>query len=118
MSPAERQKLERIEKSLADALHFVRDLLADSPSKAERGPRPGAVRTAPLEHVRGLKRSEAEEYLQPLKQQDLGEIFVQSGGPQSERKKPKAWLIEQILWRIFDFEHGHEAIRRSGPAET
>jgi len=28
-----------------------------------------------------------------------------------DKKKPKAWLVDQILWRIFDFERGHEAIR-------
>jgi len=46
-----------------------------------------------------------------MKQKELGEMFVEAGGPVSDKKKPKLWLIEQILWRVFDFERGHEVIR-------
>ena len=46
-----------------------------------------------------------------MKQSELGDVFVEAGGPAADRKKPKVWLIEQILSRIYDFERGHEAIR-------
>ena len=52
-----------------------------------------------------------------MKQHELGAVFVEAGGPSSDKKKPKAWLVEQILWRVFDFERGHEAIRTKGAGE-
>jgi hypothetical protein len=53
-----------------------------------------------------------------MKQHELGAVFVEAGGPSSDKKKPKVWLVEQILWRVFDFERGHEAIRSKGAGES
>jgi hypothetical protein len=61
-----------------------------------------------------LNRQDAEEFLKNLKQAELGEIFSHQGGSSSDKKKPKQWLIEQIIWRAFDFKKGHEAIRGAG----
>jgi hypothetical protein len=53
-----------------------------------------------------------------MKHHELGAVLVEAGGQSSDKKKPKTWLIEQILWRIFDFERGHEVIREHGSAKV
>jgi hypothetical protein len=116
MSPQDRRKLERVAKELEGALILVREILASEFSSAEYPPAVEFDATAETSRLRLLDRSAAESRLSELKQQELGAVFVQSGGPSADKKKPKVWLAEQILWRLFDFERGHEAIRGGGEA--
>ena len=118
MNSTDRKKLERVERALREALALVQELRTtdeEEPSSAEKTSfdGDGAVR-----RCRELGRSAAEAYLGDLKQTELGAIFVASGGPSTDRKKPKQWLVEQILWRVFDFEAGHNAIRGIGAGEA
>ena len=54
-----------------------------------------------------------------MKQKELGEMFVEAGGPVSDKKKPKLWLIAQesphfengVISRLF----GPHAGRKEGP---
>jgi hypothetical protein len=41
-------------------------------------------------------------------------VLLVAGGSGTDRKKPKEWLVEQIVWRVLDFKRGHEAIRNLG----
>lgn len=69
----------------------------------------------PLEIVsmlRSLNRLEAENFLKNSKQKTLSEIFIALGGSSVDKKKPKQWLIERILWEIFDFKKGHELLKK------
>jgi len=116
MAPQDRKKLERIARELESALDTVRDMLAGAETNEERYASPAFDSVKELERLRASGRTEAEARLSELTQQDLGAVFVQAGGPAADRKKPKVWLIEQVLWRVFDFERGHEAIR--GRSET
>ena len=114
MNTTDRKKLDRIEKALEDALALVRELrpsVADELTGAEKPTFDGeeAVRRS-----RELGRQDAEAYLGELKQSELGAVFVAAGGPGVDKKKPKQWLVERILWRLFDFEAGHKAIRGIG----
>jgi hypothetical protein len=116
MTPQDKKKLEKLANLLREAQTLLRDLLGESEGRQNT---PGSVRggfdaVACLTQLRTLDRAAAEALLADLKQHELGAVFVQSGGPQADRKKPKAWLVEQILWRVFDFERGHESIRRKG----
>ena len=114
MTPQERKKIERIARSLEDSLVFVRELLQESDSIHEKESTSSFDASSALVSLKALNRSSAEANLSEMKQHELGAIFVESGGPLSDKKKPKVWLVEQILWRIFDFERGHEAIRNKG----
>jgi hypothetical protein len=76
--------------------------------------RPGFDAQSLLMSLRGADRAVDEERLRTMKQRELGAVFVEAGGPSSDKKKPKVWLVDQILWRVFDFERGHEAIRGRG----
>ncbi len=116
MSPHDKKRLERIARELEGALTAVREMLDGSEVSAGRESTAEFDATGELARLRLLDRSAAESCLGELKQQELGALFVQAGGPAADRKKPKVWLAEQILWRLFDFERGHEAIRGRGEA--
>lgn len=114
MSPQDRKKLERVVRDLEAALETAKELLAGAePAEAQEGGQSFDA-AAELGRLRSAGRVEAEARLSELRQQDLGALFVQAGGPGADKKKPKAWLAEQVLWRLFDFERGHEAIRSRG----
>lgn len=120
MNSNDRKKLDRVERALREALALVQELrLVDeeeaTPAASEKAvfDGEGAVR-----RCRELGRTAAETFLIELRQTDLGAVFVAAGGPGVDRKKPKQWLVEQILWRVFDFDAGHNAIRGVGAGET
>jgi hypothetical protein len=120
MTPQDRKRLEGIARSLQEALSTVRELLAVAEPVASRAAQSEvrAETQALLASLRREDRPTAEARLNELKHNDLGALFVEAGGPPSEKKKPKVWLVEQILWRIFDFERGHEVIRSKGERES
>lgn len=49
--------------------------------------------------------------LQKWKQTDLARLFMHLGGPSRDKKKPKDWIIERVLWQLFDFQSGHEILK-------
>lgn len=116
MSPHESKKLTRIARQLESALETIHEMLNESDSVDSRQAVSFFDAVAELERLRTTSRAEAEAGLSKLHQRDLGAVFMQAGGSGADKKKPKAWLIEQILWRVYDFERGHEAIR--GHSET
>lgn len=118
MTPQQKRKLDRLAKALDEARSLIRELLQDTEVNAEQESTPEFDASAFLASLKGIDRHNAEERLVARKQHELGAVFVESGGASSDRKKPKVWLIEQILWRIFDFERGHEAIRSKGADEN
>lgn len=118
MTPQQKRKLEKLAKSLDEAQTLIREILQESICDVEYEPASEFDSRAVLASLRTLERGTAEERLSAMKQHELGAVFVEAGGPSSDKKKPKAWLVEQILWRVFDFERGHEAIRGKGASES
>lgn len=114
MSPQDRRKLERVSKELEGALGVIREILTNESISVGHESASEFDAASEIGRLKLLDRAAAESRLAELKQQELGALFVQSGGPSADRKKPKVWLAEQILWRLFDFERGHEAIRGGG----
>lgn len=115
MTPSERKKLEKALKSLEEAQHVILEMLAKSESTKVGSATITDFNSEDfLASLKKLDRTTAEKELQELKQNHLGSVFVETGGSSTDRQKPKVWLIEQILWRTFDFERGHEAIRGRG----
>ena len=66
-----------------------------------------------IEGLRSERREGAFKRLEQLKQKELADLFVQLGGPSRDRKKPKSWLIERILWQLFDFQSGHDILKNN-----
>jgi hypothetical protein len=114
MTPQQKRKLEKLSKALEEAQAVIRDLLQEQYADTEQVSWTGFDARTFLASLKGIDRADAEKQLGAMKQHELGAVFVESGGPSSDKKKPKVWLVEQILWRVFDFEHGHEAIRSKG----
>jgi hypothetical protein len=113
MTPGQRKALQRLETVLQEAQALVRELLQDRDHEHGReGVRSQFDAVKFLASLRDSDRTGVAERLSSLKQHELGAVFVEARGSVSDRKKPKVWLIDQILWRLFDFDRGHEAIRR------
>jgi len=118
MTPQQRRKLEKLLKTLEDGRMLIRELLQETNVPDEHGALVDFDARGRLQSLKALGREAAERQLGEMRQHELGAVFVESGGPLADRKKPKVWLVEQILWRVFDFERGHEAIRSKGASET
>ena len=118
MTPQQKKKLEKLLRALNEGQALIQELLQESSENATSETTSEFDARAHLATLKQLDRSAAEQNLGELKQHELGAVFVESGGPSADKKKPKAWLIEQILWRVFDFERGHDAIRSKGEKES
>ena len=120
MTPQQRKKLEKLLRTIDEGQALIHELLREGASDGniDHAPPQNFDGRALLASLKSLERSAAEHQLSELKQHELGAIFVESGGPSTDKKKPKVWLVEQILWRIFDFERGHETIRSKGINEN
>src|ERR1700730_10489220 len=100
----------------ADATRRYREEMPDDQTRNNMGSTFDAE--AYLENLKKSDRAAAERMLLERKYRELGALFVSAGGTAIDSKKPKDWLINQILWRIFDFDRGHEAIRTRGAREA
>lgn len=114
MTPQQKRKLERLAKALDEAQIIIGELLQQSTSEVEQEPASEFDSRTVMASLRVVERGAAAERLAGMKQHELGALFVEAGGPSSDKRKPKVWLVDQILWRLFDFERGHEAIRGRG----
>jgi hypothetical protein len=119
MTPREKKKLLKLANVLGEAQALVQEILSDSgETGSEYYQDEGSFDAGSyLASLRKMGRSAAETKLADLKQHELGALFIEAGGPSADKKKPKIRLIEQILWRCFDFDRGHEAIRTKGSEE-
>jgi ElaB/YqjD/DUF883 family membrane-anchored ribosome-binding protein len=113
MQEKQKRKIQAILNTLRRLTEELEELLEEEPSPSPKK-RTEINGEALLKEILALDRQSALEILKKRKQSELGEIFVASGGVSSDKRKPKEWLIEQIIWRVFDFKEGHEAIRNSG----
>lgn len=64
-----------------------------------------------LESLKNSSREQASSILENLKQKEVSVVFTSLGGPTRDQKKKKDWLIERILWQLFDFKEGHNLLR-------
>jgi hypothetical protein len=115
MNRTQQKKLDRLERLLAEASDVIRELKEEG-AATEKPPRQNSDifdATNMLAQIKALDRKTAENTLAQLKQHQLGSIFGASGGSPNDKSKPKNWLIEQILFRMFDFERGQDAIREN-----
>jgi len=112
MQEKQKRRIQFIINTLKEMTEELEQILADEDQPASSFKKSSKVDGESLiKEISTLNRQDATEFLTKLKQAELGEIFVLQGGSGSDRKKPKLWLVEQIIWRIFDFKEGHEAIR-------
>ena len=113
MQDKHKRKIQSIINTLKVMTEDLEEILADEKDSSPSVKAPKVDVEILIKEISTLDRQNTEEYLKSLKQSQLGEIFVTKGGATSDKKKPKIWLIERILWRTFDFKEGHEAIRET-----
>lgn len=115
MNRTQQRKLERLERLLAEAFDVIKELKEEGTSgeKPSRQIPDDFDAATVLAKIRAVGRKDAEVALAQLKQHQLGSVFATVGGSPNDKSKPKNWLIEQILFRVFDFERGQDAIREN-----
>lgn len=84
---------------------------AGQPRAARRAKAEAAVPEGFADGLRTAGQAAAADMLRALRHAQLGEVYVQVGGRRSDRRRPKAWLVKQILWHLFDFGGGHDIVR-------
>lgn len=109
LTPDDIQALQRIADSLERAARELRRIAGDPVSRNKR--KSASLPENFLDVIRSAGRDAAVQQLATLSQSQLGELFVQLGGSGSDKKRNKEWLTDRILWRLFDFQSGHEIIR-------
>jgi methyl-accepting chemotaxis protein len=104
------ERIQRITAELDELVESVRSKTSDTSSTSKQKLR----RVDYSELIGTLKangRDSSVQMLSTMKQTELGAIYVQLGGASRDRTKPKEWLIERILFKMFDFQSGHELLR-------
>lgn len=107
----DKRSLLRVAEMLERAARQLRELAgesAGSPGRKTTGLPEGFV-----EGLRNLERGIAAQKLATLSHLQLGEVFAASGGPSRDKKRSKDWLVERVLWYLFDFKVGHEIVKGS-----
>jgi hypothetical protein len=66
-----------------------------------------------VEQLRSMERSIAAQQVSALPHKQLAEVYSQLGGASSGKKRGKDWLLDRVLWQLFDFHAGHEIIKGS-----
>lgn len=113
LSEKEAQELHR----LAEALERIsRELhsLAGGKAASLRKEAPRSLPDDFVARLKGMQRNEAAQLLASLSHPQLGRAFVVLGGTTRDMKRSKDWLVERILWNLFDFQAGHQLIKGSG----
>ena len=67
------------------------------------------TRKVPIELMR-KSRDEVIQSMDNMTSLHLSHLLRGLGAPNQETKGPRAMLIDRILWRMFDFEAGHNLI--------
>ncbi len=109
----EKRKLRGILKKIDALKKEVEDLLGDKLQGQSKKAGTSNEAKKLLSKIEHLSITELEDELNPLGHKDLGEVFVGVGGSSGDKRKPKAWLIERILWLSKEFSEGHQSIRES-----
>lgn len=112
MKDTEKRKLQGILRKI-DALRNEIEELVGSEEISTKKPKTSQDVKELIESMNVLSSVELESRLKNLGHKELGEVFITVGGSSSDKRKPKAWLIERILWLAKEFSEGHRSIRES-----
>jgi len=113
MNEVEKRKLRGILKKIDVLREEVEGLLKDESKNEKKKSEPSEEAKQLINSIALLSVGELEEKLNTLGHKDLGDIFVGVGGSGGDKRKPKAWLIERIMWLSKEFSESHKSIRES-----
>ena len=63
--------------------------------------------------LREKTRDEAVKILKSATQKQLSKLFRELGGSSRDARKKKDFLIDRILWSLYDFEEGHNILKKT-----
>jgi len=66
-----------------------------------------------VDKLRTKTRDESMKILKSSTQKQLSKIFRELGGSSRDAKKRKDFLIDRILWSLYDFEEGHNILKKT-----
>jgi hypothetical protein len=100
---------------LADTLERTARQLRELAGGGSVSPRRKAVALPDefVEQLRSMERSVAAQQLAALSHKQIANVYAQLGGGGGGKKRGKDWLLEKVLWQLFDFQAGHEIIKGS-----
>jgi hypothetical protein len=105
------QTLLRLAETLERAARQLRELAGGE----NIGPRRKAMPLADgfVEQLQSMERSVAAQQLSTLTHKQLADLYSQLGGASAGKKRGKDWLLDRVLWQLFDFHAGPEIIKGS-----
>lgn len=107
------QTLLRLADSLERAARQLRELAGGGRIQPRSRRKVVSMPHGFVDEIRSMERSVASQQLSTLTQKQLGDIYSQLGGASGDKKRSKDWLLDRILWRLFDFHAGHDIIKGS-----
>jgi Asp-tRNA(Asn)/Glu-tRNA(Gln) amidotransferase C subunit len=115
MDEKQKQTLEKIIQQFDSLLNDLKELLAsdevDISVTNSKERKYSYIDSDTIQKLKGMGRLKTEEYLKSLKAKELGDILRKIGGSSEETKRPKDTMINNILYKIFDFNTGHSIIK-------
>ncbi|WP_020563610.1 hypothetical protein [Methylosarcina fibrata] len=113
MTESDKTKLQSILRKIDALKKEVEELIGGDNEKSTKKPEVSIEAKALIESIGALSTSDLETRLNTLGHKDLGDVFVAVGGSSGDKRKPKAWLIERIMWLAKEFSESHKSIRES-----
>ncbi len=99
-------KLNELITYLEDVVQVLKEIVAEEKvSPLDKALQPTATEEIDtLTHgLKQFSRDQAKNQLELMnKKQQIEPLFRQLGGSSSEAKRPKAYVIDRILWHLFD----------------
>jgi hypothetical protein len=115
MNEKQKQGLEKIIQQFDLLLDDLRGLLASGEVEIsvinQKKRKYSCIDVDTIQELERRGRSKTEEYLKGLKAKELGDLLRKIGGSSEETKRSKDTMVNNILYKIFDFNTGHSIIK-------
>jgi len=113
MNESDKKKLQNILRKIDFLRKEIEELIGEAPKKTSQKSKTSQEVKEFIKSIGHLSASDLEAKLTTFGHKELGDIFVGVGGTGGDKRKPKAWLIERIMWLSKEFSKSHKSIRES-----
>jgi len=113
MNGSDKKKLQGILKKIDSIRKDVEELIGNESIKPSHKAETSGEAKNLIKSIGDLSVTDLEAKLNTFGHKELGEVFIGVGGSSGDKRKPKAWLIERILWLAKEFSASHKSIRES-----
>lgn len=113
MNESEKMKLQGVLRKIDVLGKEIKNLIGEGQTSPRKKAEAGTTAKAIIDSISSLTANELENELDILSHKELGDVFVGVGGSSGDKRKPKAWLIERIMWLAKGFSESHKSIRGS-----